>query len=83
MNRFFLIAIAAGLLSPAAAKAETIWLFLENREALEKIEVSTMDECHELGKSFIDKGFGLTKGHPEKKLHTIYGGRYKCLTVNK
>jgi len=50
MNRFLLIALTAGLASPVATSAESIWLILKVNKsnggiALEKIQMKDMDQC--------------------------------------
>ena len=52
MRPFFLIALAAGLLSPTAAKAESYWLVISNMEGLEKIQMQSMAQCEEQGSIF-------------------------------
>ena len=42
MNRFLLLALTAGLLSPVAAKAESVWLVLTKHDAMEKIQMRDM-----------------------------------------
>tara|TARA_Y100001968_G_scaffold152683_1_gene139632 strand:+ start:1650 stop:1862 length:213 start_codon:yes stop_codon:yes gene_type:complete len=52
MRRFFLIALTAGLLLPAAAKAGKVWLVIDgysNGYGMEKIEVDDMQQCQEQG----------------------------------
>ena len=50
MNRFLLLALTAGLFSPIAAKAESVWLVLKVDKsnggmALEKIQMKNMNQC--------------------------------------
>ena len=45
MNRFLLLALTAGLLSPVAAKAESVWLVLTKHDAMEKIQMRDMEQC--------------------------------------
>ena len=52
MNRFLLIALSAGLLSPIAAKAERFWLILNSKTGMQRIEVESMDQCLEQGEVF-------------------------------
>ena len=63
MNRFLLLALTAGLMSPIAAKAESVWLIIGWRTgpgllspiALEKIEMQDMTQCLEQGEKFKSK----------------------------
>ena len=57
MKRFLLLALTAGLLSPIAAKAESIWLVLVKHNALEKIQMQSMDQCEEEAKKWSEKAF--------------------------
>lgn len=51
MDSFLLLALDAGLLSPIAAKAETIYLVISTEgTALDKIEMKDMNQCLEQGK---------------------------------
>tara|TARA_B100000700_G_C15037626_1_gene853567 strand:- start:339 stop:593 length:255 start_codon:yes stop_codon:yes gene_type:complete len=82
MNRFLLIALTAGLLSPIAAKAESIWLVLgwagSYQMALEKIEMKNMSQCKEQGELWMaeleDKKRRMHKGSFQREL------RYRCIT---
>ena len=57
MRYFFLIALTAGLLSPAAANAESVWLVLAggrgssagNSAEMVKIEMSDISSCKRQG----------------------------------
>ena len=52
MKRFLLLALTAGLLSPIAANAESVWLVLLGRssDSMEKIQMQDMKQCEEMGK---------------------------------
>ena len=56
MNRFLLLALTAGLLSPIAANAESVWLVLHandaDTETFEKVEMKDMTQCLEQGKIY-------------------------------
>ena len=56
MRRFFLIALTAGLLSPTAAKAESIWLVIgastRDSTSMEKIQMGSLAQCKEQGEVF-------------------------------
>ena len=50
MNRFLLLALTAGFISPIAANAESVWLLLKINKsnggmALEKIQMKNMNQC--------------------------------------
>ena len=73
MRRFFLIALTAGLLLPAAAKAGKVWLVIDgcgNGYGMEKIEVDDMQQCQEQGAAWkaskttcrSNKGWACLKG---------------------
>ena len=50
MNRFLQLALTAGLLSPIAAKAESVWLIIQAKSnALEKIQMRDMNQCQTQG----------------------------------
>jgi hypothetical protein len=57
MNRFLLLALTAGLLSPIAVKAESYWLILFSGmgKASEKVQMASMEQCQKEGKLFVDE----------------------------
>ena len=59
MKRFLLLALTAGLLSPIAANAESVWLVLYaeqiDSESMEKIQMKDMAQCLEQGKIYRTK----------------------------
>ncbi len=58
MNRFLLLALTAGLLSPIAAKAETYWLLLwrVRPDSFQwQIPTSSKEECNAALKKVLDK----------------------------
>ena len=60
MNRFLLLALTAGLLSPIASNAESIWLLLKVNKsnggiALEKIQMKNMDQCENEMKKLAER----------------------------
>ena len=57
MKRLLLLALTAGLLSPIAAKAESYWLVLVKHDALEKIQMQSMEQCEEMAQKWVDKVF--------------------------
>ena len=63
MKRFLLDALTAGLLSPIASNAESVWLVLYIVDSgLEKIEMRDLDQCIKNGEAYIDmKAAGLFK----------------------
>jgi len=63
MKRFLLDALTAGLLSPIASNAESVWLVLYMGESgLEKIEMRDLDQCIKNGEVYKDmKAAGLLK----------------------
>ena len=65
MNRFLLLALTAGLLSPIAAKAERIWLVLVKHHALEKIEMQSMEQCEEMAEQWSNKVFPKISAAPK------------------
>lgn len=82
--RKLLIPLIAAITLPTNVNAETIWLVLKTVQcaggcgaALEKIEMATMDQCHENGEVFISKGFSADR--PEKNSKAIWHTAYKCL----
>ena len=60
MNRFLLLALTAGLLSPIAAKAESVYLVIAKRNDffktnfIETIEMLDMKQCKKL-RSYLHK----------------------------
>ena len=56
MNRFLLLALTAGLMSPIAAKAESYWLIMSAGDAdkidMEKVQMENLDQCNEQGQVF-------------------------------
>ena len=53
MKRFLLLALTAGLLSPIAANAETIYLVISTEgTSLDKIEMKDMNQCLEQGELY-------------------------------
>ena len=65
MNRFLLLALTAGLISPIAANAETYWLILVAGQNLQKVEMKTMDHCKEQGEKWRkDKSEGINRSGP-------------------
>ena len=81
MKRFLLLALTDGLLSPIAAKAESVWLVLgwagSYQMALEKIEMNNMSQCKEQGELWMeeleDKKRRMHKGSFQREL------RYHCI----
>ena len=82
MKRFLLLALTAGLLSPIAAKAESVWLVyaggfptLKRRTiVLDKIQVQNEDQCHREGKKMIADG-DFRKGLFEFLTYTCVKGK--------
>ena len=82
MNRFLLLALTAGLLSPIAAKAETYWLILKPADyaqasGLLKIEMKSLAKCEEQGYIWADKKNKLIE-NPQAEGWTARGS-WKCL----
>ena len=63
MKRFLLDALTAGLLSPIASNAESVWLVLYMWESgLDNIEMRDLDQCIKNGEAYKDmKAAGLFK----------------------
>ena len=61
MNRFLLIALAAGFLSPITAKAESVWLILKTSTGLEKVQSLDMAQCEREGQKWVKKKFSGNK----------------------
>ena len=56
MNRFLLLALTAGLLSPIAAKAEKYWLLVNGWEVgTTKIEMQSMEDCETTRKKWFEE----------------------------
>ncbi len=68
MNRFLLLALTAGLLSPIAAKAETWYLLVKGKSAPISVPTESREECEESGKKAIDKNAwtSLQKGRNDQ-----------------
>ena len=52
MNRFLLLALTAGLLSPIAVKSERHWLIIDGHgpsPSILKIEMESAEQCEEMG----------------------------------
>ena len=53
MKRFLLLALTAGLLSPIASNAESVWLVLyKGKSGLEKIEMRDLDQSIKNGEGY-------------------------------
>ena len=63
MKRFLLDALTAGLLSPIASNAESVWLVQYMWESgLDNIEMRDLDQCIKNGEAYKDmKAAGLFK----------------------
>lgn len=62
MKRFLLDALTAGLLSPIASNAESVWLIYMWESGLENIEMRDLDQCIKNGEAYKDmKAAGLFK----------------------
>ncbi len=79
-----LLPLLAALALPTAVNAETVWLMISNTVCsggcgvgLEKIEMSSMEQCHENGEVWLSKG--LSADRPEKTSKAIGRTTYKCL----
>ena len=74
MNRFLLLALISGLLSPIAARTESYWLvygFFIHGSSIGQIETASMEDCIEQGERWKSEG---------KKEFKVRGGlHYICL----
>jgi len=61
MKKFLLIALSAGLLSPIAASAKSVWLVIgassSNSTSMETIPMGSMKQCKEQGEVFVAARF--------------------------
>ena len=78
MRRFLLIALTAGLLSPTAAMAESVWLILRlgkptSGYALEKVKMSNMNQWGLMGAKWM----GTKKAKSERGFALQFG--YECI----
>ena len=83
MRKLFMPLLAAIAL-PISVNAETVWLILFRAVcsegcgvALEKIEMSSMEQCHKNGEIQLSKG--LSADRPEKNSKAIRKTTFKCL----
>ncbi|MAJ23213.1 MAG: hypothetical protein CBC24_05030 [Candidatus Pelagibacter sp. TMED64] len=61
MNRFLLLALTAGMISPIAANAESVWLILKTSTGLEKVQSLDMAQCEREGQKWVKKKFSGNK----------------------
>ena len=67
MRRFLLLALGMGFLLPTAASAERVWMILtierlqvqRAMSAMEKVEMTSMDECLSQGKAWRESYEGV------------------------
>ena len=76
MNRFLLLALTAGLLSPVAAKAESHWLVItyssSHGRTMNTIEMESAGGCESEGKRWINSP--THEDHPSKRdFHCVVG----------
>ena len=66
MNRFLLLSLTAGLLSPIDASAETWWMMAAHRAKTGtvtwEVPIGSYSDCEAAGKRFIEKDWGDTLG---------------------
>ena len=73
MRRFLFVALAAGLLSPTAANAESIWLIYRaaipgQGVATNKVEMQSLKQCYAQAKKLLEsKTFMLTTNQFRRK----------------